>query len=167
MLERYSITPDRSPLMSKSTNINAASPVVVAAHFSKRPRSQVVLDSFSTARGSLDSDKLLGIPGSRAPSRAPRTSSRPISSARRRVERAEIPSGKKPATAIEIPDSDDELDDGTIATTPVNATSEEDGAEVPSTPTPLPRPPIPIRCRCSERARQHQDLCARASRREK
>ena len=129
MLERYSPGTGRSPLISRSTNVDAPPPTLET--ISKRPRTLVIQDTFSPSRSPLSSTPSESF-RQETPTKRPR-----------RQPLAEIPVGslelgREPASAsggdptpsnkenrkrafVEIPDSDDELD--ALSPSPLKAAS--------------------------------------------
>ncbi|KAL2161917.1 hypothetical protein VTH06DRAFT_7702 [Thermothelomyces fergusii] len=116
------IPPTRSPLAQKSTNVDAAPPTIETV--SKRPRSLVIQDSYSSAAGDTPVKRERGETPSQIPKREP-LAEIPVASLELGVSSA--PSGDTPTRRrgkrlfTEIPDSDDELE--SLGSTPLKARS--------------------------------------------
>ncbi|KAI0450939.1 hypothetical protein F5B21DRAFT_488871 [Xylaria acuta] len=137
MLLRYSPAPHHSPLMSKSTNIEAPSPILKMSR--KTPRNAVIPDSYSTAHDSspvpsqkstvkaTPSKRLrFNIPDDKeniTPGRTKPKSPKPKSQS----------TGRRPLQ--EVPDSDEELDEDPEETE-YETEDDEYGARDPESPTP-------------------------------
>lgn len=116
MLDKYSISPHRSPLRSRSTKTEAPAPTVASVTRTK-PRRLVIEDTFSPVADSVLSSN-------------PEPSSPPPQDP---ISCTNVPDD------TEIPDSDDEFDG--LDTTPEEPepTEVSSGDREPGTPTPLPR----------------------------
>lgn len=141
MLLRYSPAAQRSPLMTKSTNVARPSPILKSAR--KTPKNAVIPDSYSTAHDSspipagnstvkatpskqlrfnLPDDKENVTPGRTKP-KSPKPKSQPV--------------GRRPLQ--EVPDSDEDLDedqDETVAGTEDETEDDEFSGLDPESPTP-------------------------------
>jgi predicted transcriptional regulator len=144
--ERFRIPPLRSPLQERTPNINPSLPRSPTLETTtRRPRSMVVEDSYSSAPGLPSSDPI------RSPFKVPRLPYiKEAASARASMELGELVPGRLPASSIhavgegsatntrrplgeielEIPDSDDEL--LSLGPTPVKSVTD---AVPPSTPS--------------------------------
>ncbi|TRX94348.1 hypothetical protein FHL15_004815 [Xylaria flabelliformis] len=138
ILLRYSPPSHHSPLMAKSTNVGAPSPILKPPR--KWPRDSVVPDSYSTAHDSspvpsekstvkaTPSKKLrFNIPEDKeniTPGRTKPKSPKPKSQ----------PTGRRPLQ--EVPDSDEDLDEEDPDETEYETEDDEFGAQDPESPTP-------------------------------
>ncbi|KAI3321208.1 hypothetical protein HD806DRAFT_503315 [Xylariaceae sp. AK1471] len=137
MLLRYSPAPQHSPLMAKSTNVAAPSPILKRP--GRTPRNAVIPDSYSTTHDS-------------SPAPTPKSTVKATPSKRLRFalpdDKENITPGRtkpkspKPKTQStgrrplqEVPDSDEEPDED-LDETEYETEDEEDGAQDPESPTP-------------------------------
>ncbi|KAI8952923.1 hypothetical protein F4801DRAFT_538840 [Xylaria longipes] len=140
ILLRYNSTPHHSPLITKSTNVEAPSPILKNQASRKTPRNAVIPDSYSTAHDSSpiatpQKSTVKATPSKRlrfdlpddkeniTPGRTKPKSPKPKSQS----------TGRRPLQ--EVPDSDEEIDED-LDETEYETEDDEYGARDPESPTP-------------------------------
>ncbi|KAI0439690.1 hypothetical protein F4803DRAFT_29214 [Xylaria telfairii] len=138
MIERYSPAPHHSPLMAKSTNIEAPSPILKSSR--KTPRNAVIPDSYSTAHDSSpittpQKSAVEATPSKRLRFNIPEDKENitPGRTKPKTPKPKSQPTGRRPLQ--EVPDSDEELDEDPDETE-YETEDDEYGARDPESPTP-------------------------------